>query len=200
MKRTSNSITRPKDSIVIDIETLGVSLDCVIVSIGAVVFNRADEPGTYIDTFEVKIDIENQPGRVVDPGTVKWWMKASMKDAREAAFFKDKHKQVRLGLALKQLEDFMKKHTLEDCWGCSPSFDMMILQHAYRQHKVEFPMPFYKWSCIRTIESFFYGKNTRKPGGANWLDGVAHDALDDCYMEANVIQNCYKAATNVAMS
>lgn len=190
---------RPANDIVIDLETLGTGQDCVIVSIGAVIFNRADAPGTYIDEFEVKIDIENQPGRVIDPGTLKWWLKDDMEDARKAAFNVPKKEQVRLGLALKQLEDFMKKYHLGEMWGCSPSFDMVILQHAYRQHGVELPMPFWKWSCIRTIESFFYGENTRKEGGANWLGGTAHDALDDCYMEANVIQNCFRAATRVAM-
>lgn len=201
----SPTIARPKDDVVIDLETLGTGQDAVIVSIGAVIFNRADPAGTVIDTLDIKIDIEDQPGRVVDAGTAKWWMKASMKDARNAAFFKDSHQQVRLGLALKQLADFMAKYDLGDAWGCSPSFDMVILQHAYRQHKdgngksLDFPMPFWKWSCIRTIESFFYGKNTRKPGGENWLDGTAHDALDDCKMEASVIQKCYFAATNVNM-
>lgn len=192
-------INRPKNDIVIDIETLGTGRDAIIVSIGAIVFNRADKPGTYIDEFEVKIDIENQPGRSCDPGTVLWWMKSSMSEARNAAFFKDKHKQVRLGLALKQLEDFMKKYDLGECWGNAPDFDMGILQDAYRQHKVEFPMPFWTWSDIRTVEKFFYGENTRKPGKANWLDGLAHDALDDCRMEANVIQNCYRAAINIAL-
>ncbi|CAL9980353.1 exonuclease [Vibrio phage D69] len=192
-------MNRPKNDVVVDIETMGTEEDAVIVSIGAVVFNRADAPGTYIDEFEVKIDVTTQPGRSCDPGTALWWMKASMSDARQAAFFKDRHKQVRLGLALKQLEDFMKKYDLEECWGNAPDFDMRILQHAYRQHKVEFPMPFWKWSDIRTIEKFFYGENTRKPGGANWLGGTAHDALDDCYMEANVIQNCFQAAMKVAL-
>lgn len=192
------SLPRPKNDIVIDIETCGTGYDSIIVSIGAVVFNRSDAPGIVIDSFEVKIDIENQPGRVMDPGTMLWWMKASMKEARAAAF-STMVPRVRLGLALKQLDDFVKKHDLNECWGCGPDFDMSILNHAYKQHKVSFPFPFWKWSCIRTIESFFYGKNTRKPGGANWLDGVAHDALDDCKMEASVIQKCYFAVTHVRL-
>lgn len=198
MNNQSNIIERPKSDIVIDLETMGTGPDAIIVSIGALIFNRADAPGTIIDSFEVKLDVENQPGRVCDPGTMLWWMKASMKDARQAAFT-TREPRVRLGLALKQLDEFIDKYDLGEMWGCSPSFDMNILQHAYRQHKVDIPMPFWKWSCIRTIESFFYGKNTRKPGGDNWLDGTAHDALDDCKMEAMVIQKCYYAATNVSM-
>lgn len=190
---------RPSNDIVIDIETLDTEDSAVIVSIGAVIFNRADPPGTYIDDFHVKLDTENQPGRTISASTVSWWMSEDMEEARKAAFNVSKREKVRLGLALKQLEDFISKYHLEECWGCSPDFDMGILENAYRQHKVEFPMPFWKWSCIRTIEKFFYGKNTRKPGGENWLDGTAHDALDDCYMEANVIQNCYRAAIKVAV-
>ena len=181
-------IKRPKDDIVIDIETLGTKNDCVIVSIGAVIFNRADKAGTIIDEFSVLVDIKKQPNRVVDPETMLWWMADSMEEAREAAF--NPKGRVRLGLALKQLDDFLSGK-VNECWGCSPSFDMSILQHAYEQHNRPFPIPFWKWSCIRTVESFFYGKNTRKPGGENWLDGTAHDALDDCKMEASVIQKCY---------
>lgn len=191
-------MNKPKDDIVIDIETMGTGIDCVIVSIGALIFNRGDEPGTFKSTFDIKLDIENQPGRIVDPGTVLWWMGRGMQVAREAAF-STSTTRVRLGLGLKQLDDFIKEHNPDECWGCSPSFDMMILQHAYRQHKVEFPIPFWKWSCIRTVESFFYGKNTRKPAKENWLEGTAHDALDDCKMEALVIQKCYSAATNIKL-
>ena len=183
---------RPKHDICIDIETLGTKNDCVIVSIGAIIFNRADAPGTVIESFHVKLDIENQPGRVIYPDTMLWWMKDSMKEARKSAF---SGQSVRLGLALKQLDDFCKAWDLGECWGCGPSFDMSILEHAYNQHRQEFPIPFWKWSCVRTLESFLYGCNTRKKGKANWLDGVAHDAIDDCLMEISVIQNCYKATS-----
>ena len=191
----------PKNDIVVDIETLGTGDDCVIVSIGALIFNRAAEPGTFVDSMEVKLDIENQPGRVIDPGTMLWWMGDGMEDARKAAFAKGG--RVRLGLGLKMLSDFIAEHKPNESWGCSPSFDQKILQNAYRQHKsggvpLDFPMPFWKWSCIRTMESFHYGKNTRKPGGANWLDGTAHDALDDCKMEATVIQKIYHKTKDIA--
>ena len=190
---------RLSPDIVIDIETLGTGADCVIVSIGAAIFNRADAPGVILDSFDVKLDIENQPGRHIDPGTMLWWMKKSMNEARKAAF-SSMVPRVRLGLALKQLDDFIKFHKPNEAWGCSPSFDMVILQDAYKQHKQPFPVPFWKWSCIRTIESFFYGKNTRKPDGENWLDGTAHDALDDCKMEASVIQKCHRAAVKAGVS
>ena len=198
MNTSSNTIEMPEDDIVIDIETMGTGADCVIVSIGAIIFNRAHAPGVFKHVFDVKLDVENQPGRTVDPGTMLWWMKKSMEDARKAAFT-TMEPRIRLGLALKQLDDFIKLHRPNEAWGCSPSFDMVILQDAYKQHKVDFPIPFWRWSCIRTMESFFYGKNTRKPGGDNWLKGTAHDALDDCKMEAMVIQKCYMAATKVAM-
>ena len=186
-----------KNDIVIDIETLDTVDSAVIVSIAAVVFNRNDAPGTYIDEIHIKLDTENQPGRTISASTVAWWMSKGMEDARNEAFNVPKNEKIRLGLALKQLEDFIKKYDLEECWGCSPDFDMGILSHAYEQHKVKFPMPFWKFSDIRTIEKFFYSTNTRKKGGKNWLNGTAHDALDDCYMEANVVQNCHKAASVV---
>lgn len=185
-----------RDDIVIDIETLGTKEDCIIVSIGALIFNRGDAPGVFKAEFDVKLDIENQPGRVAEPGTIKWWMEPSMDEARKMAFGKE---GIRLGLALKQLDDFIKEHKPNEAWACSPSFDMTILSNAYAGHRQKFPVKFWKWSCIRTMENFFYGKNTRKKGGANDLGGVAHDALDDCKMEAMVIQRVYAATKHISM-
>lgn len=190
-------LERPKDDVVIDIETCGTKQDSIIVSIGAVIFNRADAPGTIIDKIEFKLDIVNQKNRVAYPDTMLWWMKDSMREARMKTFFSADPK-LRLGLALKNLDDFIKKYDLGECWGCGPDFDMRILEHAYDQHGRPFPMPFWTWRCIRTIESFFYGKNTRKDGGENWVGGTAHDAVDDCIMEAKVIQNCYSVLQKVA--
>lgn len=183
------------DDIVIDIETVGKKHNAVIASIGAVIFNRMDKPGTIKDSFEVKIDICNQPGRVIEGDTVLWWMKENMTEARVKTFF-SKDPKIRLGLGLKQLDDFVAKHRIGKCWGCGPDFDMVILQDAYHQHRQEFPVPFWDWACIRTIEGFFYGKNTRKEGGENFLNGTAHDALDDCKMEAMVVQNAHLALRN----
>lgn len=191
---------RPKDDVLIDIETLGTKRNAVIVSIGAVIFNRADAPGTIIDSAHFKLDIENQGDRELCPSTLKWWLAEGMKDALDLAFRYPKKEQVRLGLALKRLEDFIKDHDVNICWGCGPNFDMEILQDAYEQHGVPFPVPFWKWSCVRTIEEFFYGENTRKEGKPNYIEGVAHDALHDCLMEALVIQKCYSAATRVAQN
>lgn len=182
---------RPMNDVLIDIETLGTKQDCVIVSVGAIIFNRADEPGTIIDEFEVYLDVTNQTGRVADPSTMLWWMRDDMEEARKKAFKPGGRK--RLGLGLKMLDEFISGHEVNECWGCGPSFDMSILEHAYGQHKQPFPIPFWKWSCVRTIESFFYGKNTRKGGGENHIGGTAHDALDDCRMEALVIQKSYNA-------
>lgn len=186
-----------RDDIVIDIETLGTKENAVIVSIGALIFNRSDAPGTFKAEFDIRVDIDDQPGRIIEPGTVKFWMKPGMEEARKMAF--NGPKGIRLGLALKQLDDFIKEHKPNEAWACSPSFDMSILQNAYRAHRQEFPIMFWKWSCVRTMENFFYGKNTRKAGGINDLGGVAHDALDDCKMEALVLQKIHSASRMVKM-
>lgn len=185
-----------KNDILIDIETFGTGDDCVIVSIAALIFNLDDPAGTFIDSLHIHVDTENQPGRVCDASTVMWWMKGDMEEARKRAF--SVKNRTRLGLALKQLDDFVKQHRPWFAWGCAPDFDMGILEHAYRQHRQGFPVPFWRWQDVRTIENFFYGKNTRKEGGDNWLDGVAHDALDDCKMEISVLQECRMAAKIVA--
>lgn len=177
--------------IVIDTETLGTKEDSVIVAIGAVAFDpKGDEVGTFIAEKEWLLDID-QANRKIYPDTLKWWLSPSRDVARKMSF--DVKKGVRLGLALKQLEDFIRLHKADKVWACSPSFDMTILENAYQQHNVEFPVKFWNWADIRTLEHFIYGKNTRKKGGINWVTGgVSHTVLIDCYMEARLVQNCYK--------
>ena len=186
-----------KNEMMIDIETLGTEDDCVIASIGVIIFNRSHTPGTYIREYEVMIDLESQPNRSIDAGTVLWWMTDSMEDARKAVLLSKN--RVRLGLALRELDVLVKDYAVKDAWACSPSFDMKKLQSAYKQHNQPFPVPFWNWRDVRTLEDFFYGTNTRKKGKENWLEGLAHTAIDDCKMQVNLVQKCYMAATRVTM-
>ena len=189
---------RPKNDVVIDIETMGTEDDSVIVSIGAVVFNRADEPGTIISNFHVKVDTESQPNRSITAATMLWWMKDDMKSAREAAFGNNEVPKLRLGLALKKLEEFIVDSRPNEFWACSPDFDMGILSNAYKSFNVKFPGSFWQFRDIRTLESFLYGHGTRVKGKENFIDGVAHDALHDCLMEAKTVQNCYKMVKSLS--
>ncbi len=178
-----------RDEAMIDLETFGTKDNCKIAEIGAVIFNRDDPMGFYGKTFCVKVELENQPNRYVEPGALKWWQSEEMAPAYAALMSGPK---VRLGVALKQLADFLHENGVKYAWACSPSFDMKILQHAYNQHKQDFPIPFWNWEDVRTIERWVFGKNTRKPGGLHHIGGLAHSALDDCYMQVNCVQNARK--------
>ncbi len=59
-------------SVMIDFETLGLSENAVLLSLGAVVFDPAT--GTLGDQFHSHIDPRLQPGREISADTVLWWL------------------------------------------------------------------------------------------------------------------------------
>lgn len=62
---------KPTDvNVMIDLETLGLGPDAMVLSIGAVVFDMEKGLG---DTFYLEISPETSPGKM-DVGTVKFWM------------------------------------------------------------------------------------------------------------------------------
>lgn len=62
---------KPTDiNVMIDLETLGLGPDAMVLSIGAVVFDMQRELG---DTFYIEINPETSPGKM-DVDTVRFWM------------------------------------------------------------------------------------------------------------------------------
>jgi len=172
---------------VVDIETYGTEDDCKILSIGAVIFDEyGDVRKTPPETFHMLVDLD-QPGRTVDASTLSWWEKQS-EEARMRVLAEDN--RVPLEEALLELTGFIRKHKPWFVWGCAPDFDMGILEHAYKSFGGSFPVQFWRWQDVRTVENFVFGKNTRKSGPFNI--GCAHDALDDCLQEALVLQMARK--------
>tara|TARA_R110002074_G_scaffold188185_1_gene353875 strand:- start:210 stop:776 length:567 start_codon:yes stop_codon:yes gene_type:complete len=183
---------RVKNDIVIDIETMGTDDDARIVSIGALIFNPAgDVEKDSLPRLEIFLDHGSQVNRRVDPGTMVWWEKTAGEEARKRAFSTDVTR-VSLEDALAQLCAFYRKHTPNNSWACAPDFDMGILENAYKSIGENFPTQFWRYRDVRTIEDFVFKGNQRKPGGVAYVGGVAHDALDDCIMEAKVVQLAYK--------
>lgn len=183
---------KPRDDIVVDIETMGTGDDCRIVSIGALIFNRAgDVLKDDLPRLEIFLDHDAQIDRKVDPSTMRWWEKTAGEEARKKAFSTE-IERVPLEEALGMLRSFYNKNRPDLSWACAPDFDMGILDHAYRSFGSKYPTPFYRYSDVRTLENFVFGSNQRKPGGLAHIGGLAHDALDDCIMEARVIQLAYR--------
>lgn len=161
--------------LMIDLETLGTTPDCFILSIGAAEFDI--ESGEIGETFHQKIDPNSsQPGRVIDPGTVAWWDKQS-EEARADVM----SGEMILTDVLSNFAKFVKSVRPGTVWGNGSTFDISILENAY-EYKA--PWRFFAVSDCRTVEML---ANPRVTRAQFKREGTHHNALDDAIYQATYI-------------
>jgi hypothetical protein len=179
----------------VDIETLSTEPSAVILSIGAVLFdpfvqNTADELANG-HTFYVNVSPESQPESHSSEETRAWWALQS-ESARQAVLTNQQH----VVDALRELHNFLvfrcgQNHPpAHEIWANSPSFDCVILSHAFRKYsKFPFPVPFFQHRDVRTAKELAWPHGQGQP---LIHVGVAHNALDDCIKQALYVQAAYK--------
>ena len=117
----------------VDLETLATSVDAHILSIGAVVFDPTEMTGleglVNPPSFRLTMNSEGQPGRHIDPATVRWWFEQDQA-ARDVLL----RVQSRLSLstALEAMRRVYKENGCAAVWSNGSNFDLSILDHAYR--------------------------------------------------------------------
>jgi len=164
----------------IDLETMGLTPDSAIVSIGAVIFDPRYQVTNKHKTFYVELDWESQ-GRHCDPKTKIWW--AAQGDKARCAL----NGLEELPDVLTDLSDFLPGDVR--VWGNGPTFDISILEDTYRQCNIEIPWKFWNVRDCRTVLDMYESKR----GGLNrGLGGIKHNALDDAINQANNISKMWK--------
>ena len=164
--------------LMVDLETLAVSPNAVVLSLGAVHFNPWGNG--YGDKLYFKVDLDDQDklGREIDPNTLDWWSKQDTAIMEEAFSPDDR---IPLTEAIDQFHKF--------AWGCEAFwshgsvFDIMILENIYRQLNKPFPWNFWQIRDTRTI--FDLGFDPDMP------QGEKHNALQDAIRQAAGVQNIY---------
>lgn len=168
----------------LDLETLGKTPGCIVLSIGAVAFN----PTEILTTFEVHILAESceRAGLTMDASTVMWWIGRDA-DARDAML---KANAVPIGVALPRFSDWMYRlgpHTR--LWSKGPSFDAAILRAAYHAAGQEPPWEFRNERCVRTILDLANIDSTAPFRG---LGEPRHDAIMDALVQARAVQEAMR--------
>jgi len=165
--------------LMVDLETLAVSPNAVVLSLGAVHFNPyGNEHGDSI-YFRIDLDDQDKLGREIDPNTITWWSKQDPA-IMEEAFSPDN--RVPLVDAIDQFHRF--------AWGCSAfwshgsTFDLVILESIYRQ--LNKPLPWNYWQLRDTRTLFDLGHDSDMPQGSK------HDALQDAIRQSVGVQNIYQ--------
>jgi len=162
----------------VDLETMAVSPDAVVLTLGAVHFNPYGNG--YSDKLYIRFNLDDQDklGREIDPETISWWSKQDPK-VMEEAFSPDG--RVPLADAMDQFHKF--------AWGCTAFwahgslFDIAILENLYRQ--LERTPPWQYWQIRDTRTIFDLGYDPDMPQASK------HDALQDAIRQSVGVQNIY---------
>ena len=165
----------------IDLETLSTNPNAVILTIGGVKFNPhtsvIPSQGMY---FKVDVDSQTTMGREVMPETLDWWTTQSKEIQEEAMGEKNR---IPLTEMVKRINKFAVG--VDTFWCQGPLFDYAILQNIYKQLGQPVPWNFWQIRDSRTLFSLV-------PRDPNEIRKGAHNALADCYFQAEKVQKVYK--------
>jgi len=153
--------------VMLDLETVGTSAGCGILSIGASTLDR-------LEKFYVAIDIDScyERGLAYDSDTLGWWSKQS-EEARRAAF----SGKLDLAEALTMFSSWYKLQA-DKLWGNGADFDKPILTTAYEACDLPVPWKYNAGRCYRTMRAL-YPQVISAP-----FIGERHNALADAVNQA----------------
>jgi exodeoxyribonuclease VIII len=176
----------------IDLETLGLTPDGVIVSIGAVQFDLVT--GKIGDTFYINVSAEScqQYGLKINASTVEWWL--SQDQAAVNAWLQGTSES--LPEALKLFNQWVsgvfspKKPTV---WSNGATFDIVLMRNAYTVTGLKCPWHFRNERDVRTLVGL--AKLGRAKPPTSGRTGTHHNALDDAQYQAAYCHEAYKFIT-----
>jgi hypothetical protein len=168
--------------VMIDIESLHTSPDCVILTIGAVLFDPKGQG--IIDKIEIRPTIDDQTeiyDRKINDDTIAWWGRQSPEAIEEALGDRDR---VSYPDAMAQLHKFCWNRA-KSPWSNGATFDIIVMENAWRQLGMVPPWNFWDIRDTRTLYDVCSVK--LKDGG----HVTSHKAVEDAERQAIVVQQGY---------
>lgn len=159
--------------LMIDLEGLGTGPDTTILTIAAQAFDPLGQ-GYYDQYYYCRVDLESQDTRSIQQSTIDWWA-TQPEAAREEAF--GESNRIPLDQALSELGK-LAWHA-KRIWANGPTYDMNILEHAYKSYNMNIPWQFYNVRDARTVYSLY--PDLPKPP-------TSHHALEDCKRQIDLLQ------------
>jgi hypothetical protein len=170
--------------IMIDIESLDTTPDCVILTIGVVLF---DPKGTgIIERLELRPTVEDQTeiyDRSINEDTLRWWSEQSPEALEEALGDNGR-------MPLKECMEILYKFcwNRDAVWSNGASFDVVVMENAFRQTSDKpNPIPWPFWSIRDTRTLYDIAGVKLKDGGHT----TSHKAVEDAERQAIVVQKAY---------
>lgn len=161
-------------NVMLDLETMDTRHSGVVVSIGAVVFDKNKGLG---EEFYAILDTNEQAraGRTISPDTMRWWLQQSAEARRVFA-----ETPGDVVPTLLNFSGYVARNTDEPLmWGNGADFDCVMLGNLYDTFRLKRPWSYSNNRCYRTL------KNLVHPGGnLPSRAGTHHNALDDAKYQA----------------
>ena len=162
----------------IDMETMAVSPNAVVLSLGAVHFNPYSKGYGEKIYFKIDLDDQDKLGREIDPSTLEWWGRQDPAIMEEAF---SEEGRIPLVEAMDQFHKFAWQCSA--FWSHGATFDLVIIENIFRQ--LNKPLPWSYWQLRDTRTLFDLGFDPDMPQGSK------HDALQDAIRQAVGVQNIY---------
>ena len=156
----------------IDIEGLATGPEATILTIAAQAFDPVGT-GYYQQQYYARIDLESQENRTIEQGTINWW--ATQGAAQDEAFAE--HGRIPLDQALDGLGRLIW-HS-KRIWAQGPTYDMNILEHAYKSYNKPLPWQYYMVRDSRKVFSLWPDQP---------VPPTSHHALEDCRRQIDMLQ------------
>lgn len=162
----------------LDLETMGLPPTGAVISIGACFFDleKCEIGPTFLRTVNLATAVRD--GGTIDAATVIWWLGQSQ-SARDGVRFSG----IDIRTALQEFSDFISEHSdvkSVRIYGNGSSFDLTLLNGAYRRAGLKTPWSPWGERCFRTIRNL-YPSVIYDP--AEKGDG-AHNALEDARFQS----------------
>lgn len=170
--------TKKYIDIMIDLETLSLKPNAAIIDIGAVCSNGKFSAKINPSAYETETQFN------VDYNTVEWHRTKNSLNWGVYITYPDRDL---LG-ALGELSDWITMMGgTPVIWANGTSFDIPILEHAYRVYGMEIPWKYYNVRDYRTLREMYKWLVDTVPANAN-----KHVALDDAAHQYDVLKTIFK--------
>lgn len=178
--------------LMLDIETLSTRVDAAIVSIAVLAFDPNGDPRDLHSTHGSSHNWQEKGWQRnilpeldshVDPETVRWWFTQPIQ-VRDQLLGTQ-----RLHGVLPDLAFFLEKAApdgYERVWANGPAFDVAILDYWCDRLGLPRLFHFRKVRDLRTLRDVAQHPYKKEDKSKN-----AHVALDDCYTQARIVQECF---------
>jgi hypothetical protein len=163
--------------LMIDLEGLATGPDTTILTIAAQSFDPFGQGHSGL-SYYARVTLESQEDRAIDQGTIDWW-------ATQPAVVRDEAFNEQDRIPLDQALDGLGRLIWHSnrIWAQGPTYDMNILEHAYKSYGKALPWKYYMVRDSRTVFSLW--PDLPKPP-------TSHHALEDCRRQIDLLQTTLK--------